>query len=175
MQPSRIPAWWQECWCCVQRCQPGEVSSHHDPFLLRQPGWDMSHHQSHLCARGHLRQVCRAICRDDQVSSRTSSPLCSHPPSRCCPPQAMYFFHQCRQIKVGDPSDPSNMMGALVSKEHLAKVRKREREHYAMYMYLSHAVQTRDVHHWTIIDLGLLVKIPGDVVLSCLENIPLGI
>lgn len=27
-----------------------------------------------------------------------------------------------RQIKVGDPSDSSNMMGALVSREHLAKV-----------------------------------------------------
>ena len=25
-------------------------------------------------------------------------------------------------MKVGDPNDPSNMMGALVSKEHLAKV-----------------------------------------------------
>lgn len=59
----------------------------------------------------------------------------------------MYFFYQCRQIKVGDPSAPSNMMGALVSKEHLAKVSEREREHYTMYMYLSHAVQMRDVHH----------------------------
>jgi len=40
----------------------------------------------------------------------------------------MYFFHQCRQIKVGDPSDPSNMMGALVSKEHLAKVSEKASE-----------------------------------------------
>ena len=31
----------------------------------------------------------------------------------------MYIY---RQIKVGDPNDPSNMMGPLVSKEHLAKV-----------------------------------------------------
>lgn len=27
-----------------------------------------------------------------------------------------------RKVKVGDPSDGSNMMGALISKEHLAKV-----------------------------------------------------
>lgn len=27
-----------------------------------------------------------------------------------------------RQVKVGDPKDSSNMMGALISKEHLAKV-----------------------------------------------------
>ena len=28
-----------------------------------------------------------------------------------------------RQVKVGDPNNPDNMLGALVSKEHLAKVR----------------------------------------------------
>ena len=27
-----------------------------------------------------------------------------------------------RQVKVGDPNNPDNMLGALVSKEHLAKV-----------------------------------------------------
>ena len=32
-------------------------------------------------------------------------------------------LYSCRAIKVGDPNDASNMMGALVSKEHLAKVR----------------------------------------------------
>lgn len=31
----------------------------------------------------------------------------------------LYAF---RQIKVGDPTDPANMMGALVSKEHREKV-----------------------------------------------------
>ena len=28
-----------------------------------------------------------------------------------------------REIKVGDPNDPDNMLGALVSKEHMAKVK----------------------------------------------------
>ena len=28
-----------------------------------------------------------------------------------------------RDIKVGDPNDPNNMLGALVSKEHMAKVK----------------------------------------------------
>jgi acyl-CoA reductase-like NAD-dependent aldehyde dehydrogenase len=32
------------------------------------------------------------------------------------------FVSHVRVVKVGDPSDASNMMGALVSKEHLAKV-----------------------------------------------------
>ncbi len=32
------------------------------------------------------------------------------------------IFANSRKIKVGDPNDPANMMGALVSKEHLAKV-----------------------------------------------------
>lgn len=31
-------------------------------------------------------------------------------------------FISFRQIKVGDPTDPDNMMGALVSKEHWEKV-----------------------------------------------------
>ena len=33
-----------------------------------------------------------------------------------------YCMHAFRQIKVGDPTDPANMMGALVSKEHREKV-----------------------------------------------------
>ena len=28
-----------------------------------------------------------------------------------------------REIKVGGPNDPDNMLGALVSKEHMAKVK----------------------------------------------------
>ena len=28
-----------------------------------------------------------------------------------------------REVKVGDPKDPNNMLGALVSKEHMAKVK----------------------------------------------------
>ena len=28
-----------------------------------------------------------------------------------------------REVKVGDPNDPNNMLGALVSKEHMAKVK----------------------------------------------------
>lgn len=34
----------------------------------------------------------------------------------------LHLAHAPRKITVGDPSDDSNKMGALVSKEHLAKV-----------------------------------------------------
>ena len=37
--------------------------------------------------------------------------------SLCSPPLSP------REIKVGDPNDPNNMLGALISKEHMAKVK----------------------------------------------------
>ena len=43
------------------------------------------------------------------------SPSLSHRHTHVCVP--------CRQWKVGDPSDPTVKMGALISKEHLAKVK----------------------------------------------------
>jgi acyl-CoA reductase-like NAD-dependent aldehyde dehydrogenase len=33
------------------------------------------------------------------------------------------FVRMTKEIKVGDPNDPDNMLGALVSKEHMAKVK----------------------------------------------------
>ena len=47
----------------------------------------------------------------------------SPPPPKCCSHYCLIFAPPThRQITVGDPTDSTNKMGALVSKEHLAKV-----------------------------------------------------
>lgn len=46
----------------------------------------------------------------------------------------MSFFS--RNIKVGDPTDSNNMLGALISKEHLAKVNEQHQITYRAYLHI---------------------------------------
>lgn len=46
-----------------------------------------------------------------------------------------YVFFS-RNIKVGDPTDSNNMLGALISKEHLAKVNEQHQITYRAYLHI---------------------------------------
>ena len=50
-------------------------------------------------------------------------PVCLISLSMCEELPATFPPTLLREIKVGDPKDPDNMLGALVSKEHMAKVK----------------------------------------------------